>query len=316
MKTSFLGLPGRTMQWVFDKGSHLTLVASGAEQVMGMTNDALVALALHELREALPETRNARVQRVSVVRERRATFSLAPGQPKRPSTRTNVKRIVLAATGSIRVCPRRSKARRSAVVSPPRPSHELRRHPLSGNRAEGTQPSLVHRAARAQYPDRDQRPRHAASRSPRWAVSRSSCGSPEAWEPVAERLRHVFGIANFSRAGTARSMSTCIANAILDDLGRYAGRRRSASRRGAPTNDFRSRRRRSSAKSAVESRKRTAGRVDLDEPELTIHVEVMTDEAFYHFGKEPGRRHADRRRAAASSVCCRAASIRRSPRIG
>ncbi|MCM3879746.1 MAG: hydroxysqualene dehydroxylase HpnE [Vicinamibacterales bacterium] len=103
MNAAFLGLPGRTMQWVFDKSqmfdggtSHLTLVASGAEDVMEMTNDALVALALSELCEALPDARAARVQRVSVVRERRATFSLAPGQPARPGTRTGIKGLVLA----------------------------------------------------------------------------------------------------------------------------------------------------------------------------------------------------------------------------
>ena len=103
MKTPFLGLPGRTMQWVFDKAqlfeantSHLTLVASGAEQAMSLTNEALIELALHELREALPESRAARVQRASVVRERRASFSLAPGQPARPGTRTNVERVLLA----------------------------------------------------------------------------------------------------------------------------------------------------------------------------------------------------------------------------
>jgi squalene-associated FAD-dependent desaturase len=103
MKTPFLGLPGRTMQWVFDKAqmfeagtSHLTLVASGAERAMSLTNEALIELALHELREALPESRTARVQRASVVRERRASFSLAPGQPPRPGTYTNVERVLLA----------------------------------------------------------------------------------------------------------------------------------------------------------------------------------------------------------------------------
>ena len=28
--------------------------------------------------------------------------------------------------------------------------------------------------------------------------------------------------------------------------------------------------------------------VDLDDPDLTIHVELLTDEAFYFFGKERG----------------------------
>lgn len=103
LQTPFLGLPGRTMQWVFDKSqmlesesSHLTLISSGADEVMAIQNEELIALALGELREALPDARAARVQRASVVRERRATFSIAPGQPKRPGTRTAVAGLVLA----------------------------------------------------------------------------------------------------------------------------------------------------------------------------------------------------------------------------
>jgi len=99
----FLGLPGRSMQWVFDKGqmfegttSHLTLVSSGADHVMTSSNDDLIALALRELRDAVPGARAAKVHRAFVVRERRATFSLAPGQPARPGTRTNVERLFLA----------------------------------------------------------------------------------------------------------------------------------------------------------------------------------------------------------------------------
>jgi squalene-associated FAD-dependent desaturase len=103
LKTPFLGLPGRAMQWAFDKGqlfdadtSHLTLVASGADAEMGISNEELIEVALGELREAVPETRAARVQRATVVRERRATFSLAPGQPPRPGCRTSVERLCLA----------------------------------------------------------------------------------------------------------------------------------------------------------------------------------------------------------------------------
>lgn len=103
LRTPFLGLPGRSMQWVFDKEqmfekgtSHLSLVSSGADDVVAMENDALIALALRELRDSLPEARGARVVRASVVRERRATYSLAPGQPARPATRTNVPALVLA----------------------------------------------------------------------------------------------------------------------------------------------------------------------------------------------------------------------------
>jgi zeta-carotene desaturase len=103
LRTPFLGLPGRSMQWVFDKEqmfesstSHITLVSSGADEVMAMQNEALIALALGELRDAVPDARGAKVTRASVVRERRATYSLAPGQPKRPAAATDVRGLVLA----------------------------------------------------------------------------------------------------------------------------------------------------------------------------------------------------------------------------
>ena len=92
----FVGLPGRAMQWVFDKGSHLSLVSSGASPLVDMTNDALIATAHAELLEALPDVRSARLVRATVVREPRATFSLAPGQPPRPKTATAVKGFFLA----------------------------------------------------------------------------------------------------------------------------------------------------------------------------------------------------------------------------
>ena len=49
-----------------------------------------------EGRVALPAVRSAVVRSASVVRERRATFSLAPGQPPRPPARTPVAGFYLA----------------------------------------------------------------------------------------------------------------------------------------------------------------------------------------------------------------------------
>jgi uncharacterized protein with NAD-binding domain and iron-sulfur cluster len=92
----FIGLPGRTMQWAFADGVHVSLVSSGAEAILRQTNIELVATAHGELLEALPDSRTARVLHATVVREPRATFSLAPGQPARPSTQTNVRGLVLA----------------------------------------------------------------------------------------------------------------------------------------------------------------------------------------------------------------------------
>ena len=103
MDEVFVGLPGRAMQWAFDKriafggtASHLSLVSSGATALAAMTREELTALAAREIEEALPGARGARVVRGTVIREKQATFSLAPGQPARPSTRTPVDGLFLA----------------------------------------------------------------------------------------------------------------------------------------------------------------------------------------------------------------------------
>jgi squalene-associated FAD-dependent desaturase len=103
MDDAFVGLPGRTMQWVFDKRqafggatSHLSLVSSAATALDTIGRDEMVALAAREVAEAIPGARGARLVRGTVVRERRATFSLAPGQPPRPSTRTAINGLALA----------------------------------------------------------------------------------------------------------------------------------------------------------------------------------------------------------------------------
>jgi uncharacterized protein with NAD-binding domain and iron-sulfur cluster len=53
-------------------------------------------LAMGEMRAALPSVHDAVVKRAVVVREKRATFSLAPGQPQRPATTTGVPGLFLA----------------------------------------------------------------------------------------------------------------------------------------------------------------------------------------------------------------------------
>jgi uncharacterized protein with NAD-binding domain and iron-sulfur cluster len=91
------------MQWVFDKrmlfgdqASHLSLVSSGAESIVGLSNEELIGRALDEVRTALPAAAGAAVRRAVVVREKRATFSVAPGQPPRPATETGIPGLFLA----------------------------------------------------------------------------------------------------------------------------------------------------------------------------------------------------------------------------
>jgi hydroxysqualene dehydroxylase len=103
MDEPFVGLPGRVMQWVFDKrivfgaeASHLSLVSSGAADVVRKNNDELIAIAYDELIASLPTVHDAQLVRATVVREPRATFSLAPGQPPRPGAATPLDRFFLA----------------------------------------------------------------------------------------------------------------------------------------------------------------------------------------------------------------------------
>jgi uncharacterized protein with NAD-binding domain and iron-sulfur cluster len=112
MDEPFVGLPGRTVQWVFDKSaivrqeregapvagraSHLSLVSSGADAIVREPDEALVSRAAAEIAEAIPGARSARLTRATVIREKRATFSLAPGQPPRPGPRTSIPGLYLA----------------------------------------------------------------------------------------------------------------------------------------------------------------------------------------------------------------------------
>jgi squalene-associated FAD-dependent desaturase len=113
MDDAFVGLPGRTMQWVFDKRaivqngerdhqreprrtSHLSLVSSGADRIVQQADSALIAAAAAEMEDALPRARRAALTHATVIREKRATFSLAPGQPPRPGTRTPLRGFYLA----------------------------------------------------------------------------------------------------------------------------------------------------------------------------------------------------------------------------
>jgi len=99
----FVGLPGRVNQWVFDKreafgerASHLCTVSSGAESVAARSNQELIDLALAEIRDAIPAAERADLRNATVVKERRSTFSLAPGMPPRPGTRTPIEGLLLA----------------------------------------------------------------------------------------------------------------------------------------------------------------------------------------------------------------------------
>lgn len=103
MDDPFVGVSGRTVQWIFDKrrvfgetSSHLSLVVSAAEALAPLARDELIEIATGDVRATLPRARDAKLVRATVIREKQATFSLSPGQPRRPATRTPVRGLFLA----------------------------------------------------------------------------------------------------------------------------------------------------------------------------------------------------------------------------
>jgi thiamine biosynthesis protein ThiI len=104
---------------------------------------------------------------------------------------------------------------------------------------------------------------------------------------VQERLRRVFGIAYFSYAGRAPLDLDPMAATILGDLGeRQPATFRVSARRADKRFPLTSPQLEREVGGRIKEAK--GWRVDLGNPELTIRVDVMSDHAFYFFGKEPG----------------------------
>ena len=106
-------------------------------------------------------------------------------------------------------------------------------------------------------------------------------------DAVGDRLRRTFGIANFSLAGRTTLDIDTIASDVLHALG---GQTCASFRVSARRADKRFPLTSPEVEREIGGRIKTATgwRVDLGNPELVIHVELLTSEAFYFFGKERG----------------------------
>ena len=112
-------------------------------------------------------------------------------------------------------------------------------------------------------------------------------GSGAAREQVAERIRQTFGVANFSYAARTALDIDALSTAILRDLeGRACGSFRVSARRADKRFPMTS----PEIEREIGGRIKSARgwKVDLSRPELVVHVELLTSEAFYFFDKERG----------------------------
>ena len=112
-------------------------------------------------------------------------------------------------------------------------------------------------------------------------------GPRTTFDEARDRVRHVFGIANFSHAGTAPHDFRQLADAILADLGERTARSfRVSARRADKRIPYTSPQIEREVGGLIKQAR--GWKVDLEQPELTIHLEMLPEHAFYFFGKEPG----------------------------
>ena len=112
-------------------------------------------------------------------------------------------------------------------------------------------------------------------------------GPDASFDAARDRLRQVFGIANFSLAGRGPHDFHGLAAAILQDLGdREVASFRVSARRADKRIPYTSPEIEREVGGLIKIAK--GWTVDLDEGELTIHLEMLPTHAFYFFGKEPG----------------------------
>jgi len=107
------------------------------------------------------------------------------------------------------------------------------------------------------------------------------------FERIRERLARVFGIANFSRAGRAPHDVETLTASVLTALG------------NRQVSSFRVRARRADKRLPMTSpqiereiggriKQATGWAVDLEQAELTVHIEMLPEHAFFYFGKDQG----------------------------
>ncbi|MGE5813399.1 MAG: tRNA uracil 4-sulfurtransferase ThiI [Acidobacteriota bacterium] len=120
-------------------------------------------------------------------------------------------------------------------------------------------------------------------------------GAAASWDRVRERVGLVFGAANFARAGRVSFNPAADPSEVFDTIAREI----LADLADTEAPSFRVSARRADKRFPMASpgierevggriKEAKGWRVNLKEPALTIRVELLTSEAFYSFGNEPG----------------------------
>jgi uncharacterized protein with NAD-binding domain and iron-sulfur cluster len=93
---TFYGLIDSPVQWVFNKGTHLTVVISNADKFMDLSQEEVIDLVLNELKKYILLERSE-ISTYKIIKEKRAAF--VPSNEildKRPSAHTPFRNLFLA----------------------------------------------------------------------------------------------------------------------------------------------------------------------------------------------------------------------------
>jgi len=112
MKEPFLALLDHTTQWIFNKsllyaqagangdgakGQYLQLVVSASYDLVPRSRQDIIDLCRREIEEVLPASREAKLEKATVIKEVHATFSPEPGVDRwRPAQKTGIEGMFLA----------------------------------------------------------------------------------------------------------------------------------------------------------------------------------------------------------------------------
>ncbi|MBI5476136.1 MAG: oleate hydratase [Ignavibacteriales bacterium] len=106
MKVDSIGLIDRKIHWIFNrrqiiptnkKTGYISAVISAAQDYVNLTNDELVSIAMDDLKEVFPGSKNVKLIQSLVIREKRATFSASNvNESLRLNAETHIKNLFLA----------------------------------------------------------------------------------------------------------------------------------------------------------------------------------------------------------------------------
>jgi uncharacterized protein with NAD-binding domain and iron-sulfur cluster len=92
----FFGLINSPVHWVFNKGTHLNVVISDANDLVSMSDDELIMMIKKELQKFFL-LEPGMISGYKIIKEKRATFIPTDDViDKRPAQKTSIKNLILA----------------------------------------------------------------------------------------------------------------------------------------------------------------------------------------------------------------------------